>query len=267
MIRVYSIAFNRVDLLPEQVRAFRRNLVEPHEIVVINNGTARLGRQFSRASRRLGVRVDRVEQPNHSTVNYSHARAIEFACERFVSTDDDVSLIVDCDCFPYRRFSAHGLLAGAAMAGIAQVRESGDGRRVHYLAPSLLVLDLPKLPQPESLSFWPDRVDGIACDVGGHVWEYWRRHPQLRVRHLEQAYLEVGDARLLVEIFGGTFIHYLGGSNWDNQPQATHVTKTEWVVSTLGAGADRAAELPGSPDAGEVITVGSLFRSRAQAGQ
>ncbi|MHB1568007.1 MAG: glycosyltransferase family A protein, partial [Solirubrobacteraceae bacterium] len=261
------IAFNRPDLLSEQVRAFRRNLVQPHEIVVINNGQGRLAWRIGLTALRLGVRAHRVQQPNHTTANYSHARAIEFAWERFVSRDRDVSLIVDHDCFPYRRFSPRELLAGAAMAGVAQLRESDDGRRVHYLAPSLLVLDLPKLPRPESVSFWPDRVDGITCDVGGHLWEYWRRRPGLRVRHLDQGYIEVGDARLLMETFGGTFIHYLGGSNWNSQPEADHAAKTEWMVATLRTGVARAAELPGSPDAGEVITVGSLFRSRSQAAQ
>jgi len=240
MISVYVIAYNRPDLLPHQARAFRRHLREEHQMVVINNGIGRMRWQLHWAARKQSLAVRGVRSPNHSTANYSHARALEFAYQRFVRHERDIAIVVDHDVFPCGSFSARALLGDAAIAGALESKSGADGRTVHYLHPGLVLLDVPALPGADQLSFWPDRVDGVSCDVGGHLWEYFRAHPELRIRLLSH---QPGSGQGAPETFGG-FVHYRGASDWDHQGPAHHARKTAYVLAYLGAAPSRVPERP-----------------------
>jgi hypothetical protein len=139
------------------------------------------------------------------------------------------------------------------MAGILQSR-ADDEHAVHYLHPGLMMLDLRRTPEPERVTFWPDQVEGLACDVGGHLWEHWRRHPGLRVRCFSLRRVAENDD---MELFGETFLHYHGASDWDFRGPGHHARRTRRLIDMLSQVHRAGDESQGDLEA-RVVTPGAL---------
>jgi hypothetical protein len=273
MIRIYSAHSHRPDLLGYQAATLRRFMREEHELVVLNNGAAIMGPRLWWEARRLGLRSTRVDGADRSTPNYAHATALRFCCERLLRYDDDVSIILDADMFLCRPCSIRELMAGASLGGLTQTRVE-HGIAVRYLWPGLLILDMAHLPDRDDIDLWPDRVNGVRVDVGGHLWNYLHAHPDLPIRSFTETPIQSarGTLSLLpgsldppyrdeyrIEIHAGAFLHYRGASDWAREGAAYHRAKTAWLTAMLDrllAGeAAMPAELPMMPliRAGELL--------------
>ncbi len=251
MVRIYTFAVNRPEFLFYQRKMFDRFLQDEHQLIVINDGHDEGqggipdgNRQIGDMARSLNLPSYTVTDPRRDTANYGHARAIEFAYEHFIRDDKDVSVLLDGDMFPGKPFSIREYLDGHAMAGLEQSRG-----HVYYLWPGLVFLDMARLPDRDALSFWPDAVDGVGCDVGGHSYEYLQRHPDVKVKWMDYAspitaengnlqtlppdIRAVYDDAFAVEILLGSFIHYRGGTNWDWRSAEHHERKTRFLCDML----------------------------------
>jgi hypothetical protein len=250
VIRLYTFAVNRPDFLLYQFKTLQHFLKDEHQLIVINDGHDEGqgslpdgNRQIRDMARSLSLDCHTVENPRRDTVNYGHARSVEFAYERFIRHDTDISVLLDGDMFLGKVFSVREYLDGYALAGWQQSRG-----HVRYLWPGLVFMDVATLAEPETLSFWPDRVDGEACDVGGHSYEYITRHPEAKVRWIDSDHictdnknlhllppdiLAIYDPGFAIEILAKSFIHYRGGTNWDWRTDEFHERKSAFLFETL----------------------------------
>lgn len=235
MLKIYTIAVNRPDFLLLQHRTFYRFLADPYQLIVINDGKGEDALKIGNMARRLELDHHNVERPRRDTANYAHARSIQWAYDNFISKDDDVSVLLDGDMFLGAKFSVRDWLGNHALAGIPQNRE-----HVRYIWPGLVFMNMRKLPDKRSLSFWPDVVDGQRVDVGGHSHEYLRDHPWVEVRWIQRDASDKGCIRtqeqfLEAKRFGMeialSFLHYRCGTNWDHQSADHHTKKTELLNS------------------------------------
>lgn len=246
-VLVVLMIYNRPDLLPHQVATFRRAVEPPVQIVIVNNAPDELKGTFRELAHTLGVASIDVENPRTDTANYSHARALEFTLAQIVVPTRALTVIADHDVFPLGPVALRELLEDSPLAGVEQGRDE-DGRSVRYLHPALLLMDAERLPEVATLSLWPDVVDGVRCDVGGHVWQYLKAHGDLAVGLLRWFEGVGGDGDTIrdaspgtdlapeefhVEILGGRFLHYRAASDWDYRGAAHHAAKTACLLRIL----------------------------------
>lgn len=246
-VLVVLMIYNRPDLLPHQVAAFRRAIEAPVQIVMVNNAPDELKDTLRELAHTLGIVSVDVENPRTDTANYSHARALEFALAQVVVPARTLTVIADHDVFPLGPIALRELLAAAPLAGVEQGRDE-DGRSVRYLHPALILMDAGRLPEVATLSFWPDVVDGVRCDVGGHLWLYLKAHADLAVGLLRWFEGVGGSGETIrdatpgtdlapeefhVEILGGRFMHYRAASDWNYRGAAHHATKTACLLRIL----------------------------------
>ena len=251
MINIYTLAVNRPDFLFYQFKMFERFLKDEHQLIAINDGHDEGqgaipdgNRQISDMARALNIPSYTVTNPRRDTVNYGHARSIEFAYDNYISKDTDISVLLDGDMFLGKEFSIRQYLDGYAIAGLEQSRG-----HVQYLWPGIVFMDMPLLPHKETLSFWPDVVEGVGCDVGGHSYEYIKRHPEAKVKWMEYSppimaahdninslppdIRETYDEAFAIEICAKSFIHYRGGTDWDWKGTDYHERKTQFLYDAL----------------------------------
>jgi len=184
---------------------------------------------FRAAYRWLLQRKDDSEQPSIRTGD-----AVQFgfraAC-RLYPTQPVV--ILDADMFPFKRFSFSDMLGSAALAGVGQQRG-----HIQYLWNGLLMFDVARLPELNTIDFSPGLVEGEATDTGGKLYYYLEHHSSLAIGHLNHLksgrwgradmpdglpgplgnfidrdpYNECG--KFFSEIYEGCLFHLRSGGNW-----------------------------------------------------
>jgi hypothetical protein len=65
---------------------------------------------------------------------------------------------------------------------------------MQYLWEPLLLVDMDRLPSPETMIWWPSEVENEWTDTGGRTYYYLRDHPELKVLELGQSSSIIGDA-------------------------------------------------------------------------
>lgn len=121
---------------------------------------------------------------------------------------------------------------------------------MEYLWEALALLDVPRLPDAGSMSWWcghlfPDRPGalGVPVDVGGQTYHYLMAHPEVSVEGIgirlfpDDGRCPFHPANYEEFLLGeAEFLHYRGGSNWDRKPAEYHRLKTEWLRRRLEGG-------------------------------
>lgn len=226
MIKVYAIFAARPDLMPMLHNCLRRFLRDQHELIIINDGRGDWHEHIRHQASDCGLTCHSVQNPRRDTANYAHARTIEWLYETHVANDTDISVIMDGDIFLSRPFSLREWMAGAQLCGAKQNR-----KHIEYPWAGLIFLDMAMLPDRHALSFWPDKVDGVSCDVGGHAHEFIAAHPDLSVRWISQRGM-TGDP-FNMEVFADAFVHYGAATNWDYKNADHHARKTSALFELL----------------------------------
>lgn len=226
MINIYAIFAARPDFIPLLDGSLKRFLSEEHRLVIINDGQGKVADEIKDVSNGLDLMCDSVYLPRRDTANYAHARSVQYTYERWVKNDLDISVIMDGDIFLMQEFSISRWMDTAQLCGPRQNRE-----HVVYPWAGLLFLNMATMPDRDKLSFWPDKVDGVSCDNGGHAHEFIQSHPDLRVKWIPQGGV-LGDP-FGMELFAGAFLHYGGATNWRCDSAEYHHNKTKSLKELL----------------------------------
>lgn len=258
MIKLYSFAVNRPDFLFYQYRTFKHFLTDEFEFIVINDGHNDDRMRIQRQADLLKLPCHVVVNPRRDTANYGHARSIQYAYETFIKHDNDISVMLDGDMFLARKYSIREWLGDAQLAGLKQGRE-----HIEYLWPGIVFMDMGKLPEKDTLSFWPDLVEGVGVDVGGHSYEYIKAHPEIKVKwmttggqitegnrniqeKLPPEMIPVYDSEFHIEVFMNAWVHYACGTNWYYRTEDYHRRKSDFVFALLENTMNGSVSLPQS---------------------
>ena len=269
MLKIFSFASHRVDFIALQLHSFRKHLKEDFEFTVFNNSefgnpVAGPSAAIHEQGRQLGIsvidipknqdlinRCQAIElscplfdpQGRYSNANVAHSYALRWAWENVISKERGPIAIFDSDVFLIQPIKLTNELYPHVICNIPDGKTHEDGRVFHYMWPTFVLIDMARLPDPETLNWWCGRIEGTPVDVGGQTYHYFQAHPDLDVYNIRRlfSYFIEGLESLNFQppnydefyLKGGTVLHYRSGSNWDHKSAEYHAKKTEWLKQRI----------------------------------
>lgn len=237
--------FNRPDFIEIQFQTLKKFMRTPYRFVVFNDAkTCELEDAIQSSCDRLGVECIRIPQNIHKTPNdpaIACADVVNYSLQNLGLSHDGYMMILDADMFLVKPFDIDNYMKDTIIAGHPQVRG-----HVNYIWNGIFILDVPNLIDKQSVDFSCGMVEGELCDVGGYMYYYFQKHPEIRMKAMVPHYylgnFYKKDLRLLppfaqwmcqqrnynCEFFiGDTFFHYRSGGNWDHRSASYHIRKTK----------------------------------------
>jgi hypothetical protein len=211
MIGIIIITFNidvRVFLL--QIEAIRKFCKDPFEIRVFDNSDKKsMAENIRHHAGRLQVSYTRLKSGTKDP-SQSHAFAANFASRSV--TGMDYILMLDHDCIPIKGFSIRSLTGEGFGGGLSQ-RKS-----VSYFWPGCFMWNTNKISL-ECIDFSPNHELGL--DTGGMLYKmieaYWGENFSYFDEVYAQNPSQSGFYSHYSLLADETFIHFINGSNWNNQ--------------------------------------------------
>lgn len=294
-VLIFTYAYNRPDFIEIQARTFQKFLIDDYEFVVFSDAKdPDMQRQIHEVCNRFDLRCIDVPQTIHSQPylqrfsgeNWDgpavrNSNVVQYSLDQLGFQHEGLVALFDSDMFLTRKFSFKEFMvndsfvkngykenfsktydflqkAGAdinySLAGLPQCKNNGS-YSASYLWIGLVVCDMPKLKDRETLSFncgrLYDETDHPICvDAGGFSHYYLKNHPEALVRKItsqffvydpqidplilkksgcDQMQIDAIQSGLLSIEFleHGAFLHYRGGTNWDNKSSDFHAKKTK----------------------------------------
>lgn len=251
MIRIFTFAHRRPDFIPLQVESFEKYLRDDYDLTIFNN--AALDRDRARHSEidkichDLGVSVVDVSRDpelvarcqklesvplfdhdgEYSNPNIACAYPLCWAWEKIITNSSSPICIIDSDMFLTRSIRFTDYLQNHQLCFVPMTRPTG----ITYMWNALVLADLPKLPDARALNWWCGTVGDYSVDVGGQTHFYLKAHPELAIMEIisERVDDEKETGHELLWLGGIPILHYLRGSNWNNQSEEYHRKKTDWL--------------------------------------
>ena len=235
---IFTYVYNRPDFIELHVKTFAAFFKDPYEYIVFNDAPSeQMSNEIEQTCANLKVRCFRVptHARNRQTPSCRHMDGIKYSLEALGFDHKGIVMMVDADMFLVKPFSDKG--------------------KIVYTSPCLVFMNMVNLPNKRSIDFDGDHVEGIACDVGGHTYYYFKNNPS--VKH--NLYVAVSRDYLVtltkpLDEYGlfdplsidfimnnkrefafqyhgdGNFLHfYAGGSNWPKYSASFMQEKTNAV--------------------------------------
>ncbi|HTW98635.1 MAG TPA: hypothetical protein VMD59_07655 [Acidimicrobiales bacterium] len=238
---VYTVAYNRPDLIELQLASLRRLLREPFTYTVLNNAPdGEMDGEIVLSCAEAGVACVPVPERSQRSANVSHAWALQWAWVHHVlPIRQGVAVFLDHDVFLVAPFSFVDLVSGHHLAALEQRRG-----QVVYPWPGIIALDMERIPRRELMSFLCNpHLRGERVDVGGNLSEWidnvagyedgrvdWYRLATSTLEGPEGYEEDFG-----FELYEGSLLHYHAASNWDRRSH--HARKTDYLRRWLAVAA------------------------------
>lgn len=230
----------------------------------INATCARLGIECIRIPQEIHQRpyLPREPEENYNAPSVRNVNVVQYSLQNRGFSHNDILVLLDSDVFMVKKINIKKMLENYDIAAV----RAGNGY-VTYLWHGLTLLDLKKLPNIHTLTFNCGKVNGKPIDAGGHSYYYLKENPTLKIlffTHYYSGYLRCSTCQrrdlLLcphntqqlkengfdeaqveflqkahnVEFFhNNSFLHYRGGTNWDNKNKEYHLQKTRALHTYL----------------------------------
>ncbi len=206
------------------------------------------------------------ENYNYPTIRCCNI--VQYSLDTVGFNHDDIVVLFDSDMFLVKEFSIREFLEGYDLAGVRQ-------GRVKHLSIDLAFLNMATMPNKRTINFNCGRVNNIPVDAGGQTYHYLKNNPEAKVREFGGLHISTGTIQCqnckqknilacthnteLLKNYGfdnkaikfiqagphnvgfkarGNFLHYRGGTNWNNMSAAYHNHKTklfnEYINDILG---------------------------------
>jgi hypothetical protein len=262
MIHIHAFTSNRPDFIELQVRSFQKYLQEDFTFTIFNN--SKFDRQNEYAGieatcRKLGIPTWDVEKDDDliarcnaveksctvfnnrgswSNPNCAGCYACCYVWEKYIAKQAGNVCLLHPDVFLDRPVWLSNYLNMTPLAFIPQTRPGLGGLHMHD---ALVLADMSRLPEPETINWWGSLVNGIATDIGGQTYFYLKAHPELNPTLITPGYcqdnpeLDFHPSEYEVFSVNGAPIalHYFRGSNWNYRSEEYHKLKTEWLKRSL----------------------------------
>jgi hypothetical protein len=263
MIQIAAFTSNRADLIELQMRSFNRNIQEEFTYTIYNNSKVDRPEESPRiiqACKDWGVNVVDVEL---DASVLAHCNSIEKSCtmlnqfgkwsnpncagsygcvylwEKFLRHQKGAICLLHGDVFFDQPIVLTDYLKTTPLV-FAPATSPGLGG--DYMAECLVLMDMAKLPNPETIDWMGSLVNGIPTDGGGQTFFYLKAHPEIVPTHIQRWHkpddktvdFHPADYEVLAINDKPIALHYLRASNWNNRSYDYHVKKTAWLRKRLG---------------------------------
>lgn len=241
-VLIITHVHSRPDFIELHDKTFKAFLKDDYEYVVFNDApTDEMCKKMETKCKELGVQCIRIPQVLHSKRNDPsgrHIDGIQYSLERLGYNHNGPVLIIDSDMFLIKPFSVIEYLQCYDFIAGEQYHTNGCSEIAHASA-CLTFINMMALPNRHTLNFSDGYVEGIACDVGGQTYYYFKNNPTVRTKFFHPVSTDLlprdeeqlralgydNNAINLIIILGkslgmefhadGNFLHhYAGGSNW-----------------------------------------------------
>lgn len=262
-VLVITHSYNRPDFIELQYKTFKKFLRDDYEFVVFNDARDQKSYSMIQSTcRNLNISCIPIPQEIHIGRDNPCERCadvVRYSLDHLGFNYDGKVMIIDSDMFLINDFSIDKALENHVVAGVFQGRE-----HVAYLWNALVLLDMKTLPDKLSFDFNCGQVEGVSVDVGGKLYHYFKKHPEIKplyincyhmdylvcaecskqarvgCRHntelLESLHFNARTIQLIQSgvhniefLFDSAFIHYRGGGNWDQKSPDYHARKTAFL--------------------------------------
>ncbi len=253
MVRIYTLIFNRPDLIEWQLRTIKTFILDKTEYIpVINTEDPGIMSRAVAECERLRIRYETIMNPDYHTPNNAHSYGINQVLERFITRDNEhISVILDCDMFFIKPICIADYVRDYEFTGISQGRANAAGEFFKYIHLGFLIINHLAIPDRfariRELSLKCGFVGGIGLDTGGMFYYYLQEYPETKVKWLSTNLLN--KDRDFRQVFGemtnkyykefssefvdDVVFHYRCGSNWDHKSKDTHRRKTLFLKEML----------------------------------
>jgi len=264
-VLIFTHCHNRPEFIEMQVKCFKAFIKDDYEFVVFNDAPNQsMCDAIVQTCQRLNIKCMRVPQnrPAHrETPSYRHMDGIRFALNTIGFDHDGIVFMIDSDMFPVKPFSVNEYMKGYDIAGDEQFRPCQGPKKVVYISPLTVFMNMKTLPNKKAIDFTGDKVEGESCDVGGHLYYYFKANPKVKLKFtkvnciaalsddakavnqlddrtksflktLKQSF-DANDPHRMQFHVDQTFIHYVAGSNWNHRSPSYHQKKTRLLTNFI----------------------------------
>ena len=269
------------ELIEPQFDSFQKHLQEPFEMTLINSGRMAMlpakSREVTEICNRLGIRVvetqrdEAIEKMRNDEFTYGHPDRIfqpegmfttpgnagnylmQWSWEKVVCMEREPICFVHSDVFLIEPIRLSDYLAEHDICCVCPGKAATEAHpEFHWLWEPLIVADMRRLPKPETMIWWPSRVEGEWTDTGGRTYYWLKEHPEVRVMALaedgldEDPAVDFSPARYrFIHLGNKKVFHYYSGSRWCtdtvhgwNMPREVadeyHRKKMAWTRRLIG---------------------------------
>lgn len=254
-VLIITHSYNRPDFIEIQSKTFQKFLKDEYEFVVFNDAPQEaMSQLITTTCANLNIPCIRIPQSIHTAPYLAReanddfqnpaircANVVQYSLDVLGFDHDGVVMIIDADMFLIKPFSIQEYFIHYQLSGVPQKRE-----HVNYIWNGLVFFNMNTLPDRDSIDFNCKKVEGVAVDVGGNVYFYLKKHPELKLSLIYNDYINKWTSlsepqmaheniRYLFELnpnnieflLDYSFLHYRSGTNWDFRSDEYHKTKTE----------------------------------------
>lgn len=176
---------------------------------VDNSSTEEWASGIKYHAERLGVKYIRVKASSHGGSD-SHAFAANFIYQR-LDGQYRLFLFLDHDCIPVKEFSVDKILKFKVAAGIGQQKSKT------YFWPGCFMFDPEEIES--DINFSPNALLGL--DTGGELYHVIEEVGEGNVEFFDEVHHQNpnfnGKYNSYAMINDGMFMHFINGSNWNNE--------------------------------------------------
>lgn len=250
-VKIYTFADKAPYFIPWQYKSLRDHLRDGFEYIVMNNSSnAKLDSDIKNHCNSLAINCIDVENKDFQTAVYACSAPIQECIDKYISQDCDcINAIIDSDVFLMRGFSFNEFIDGHDIAGIMQSRLADKGVIIEYLWNAFLVINS-GAPNIDKLKMWPGTVNHAPLDVGGMSY-FYLLYNDIKLKKIPCTGLITDHPDVIslipervrggykfewdMEILEGRFLHYRGGSRWDNRPKEFYEEKEGFIRKLVNA--------------------------------
>lgn len=253
-IKIYTITYNRPDLLKIQILCFRKFFLEEVEMIVVDNSEDLAHEvEFQKICTETNCSYIRANPNKNDSrgAGYKHADCLNFLWQNYASKDTGCYVLVcDPDLFLISPVSLREKFGEKyAIASAMQHR-----LKYHHITPILAIFDMDRLPDPKSLlwdagHFIEENGKLEKLDTGGKTHEYIKIHNMKdkilnmkmsgpivhgeNIDCLPDKIVNLYSDSYSLEFHGKEFLHYSKGSNWNRNSVEFHQIKTSFLITMI----------------------------------
>lgn len=252
-VKIYTIADKTPFFIKWQYNSFKKHLKDDFELIILNNSSNEfLNQQNIQECNNINLNLIDVQQRDFSTGSFANARPIQYAIDEYISKDRNcISVAMDSDIFLMKDFSFNEYLGDYHIAGLPQAKHTGT-KIIEYIWIGFIVINNDTAPNLKSLDIGCGMIWHAPIDSGGLSYFYLTGNPDLKWRRTIHSGIEPENLPEIISLFPESirteyppelsfevieycFLHYRGGSNWDNKSPEYHEIKRKFLRKLLDA--------------------------------
>jgi hypothetical protein len=287
VIKIFTVNDCSPEFVELQVASFKKHLQEDFEYTVCNGGET-IGlkpdkaKEVSDVCRALSIPVIEIQRdeavlahhcgvpPNVDPVFAGNGRyrhigpagnyVLQWTWEKIISKQRGAVAFLHSDVFLIEPIKFTDYLKEHMLCSVMQHTPKTDDRdrpvipriQIDFLWEPFTLADMDRLPEPETMMWWPARIEGTWGDTGIQTYYYLKAHPEINLLEIRQGGYDDDAERdfhptryQFFHIEGKRVLHYMDGSRWctdtahnlnfsQEQSDEYHARKLAWTRKLIG---------------------------------